>query len=149
MTNLAQNRKAGHDYFVLEKFEAGIALQGTEVKSCRKHDISMADAYAEAKAGELWLIGVHIAPYSHGNRQNHDPRRSRRLLLHKKEIRKITEAIEAKGMTVIPLSFFLSRGKVKVELGLCKGKREYDKRESLKKKMHNDEMKRAMSAKNR
>jgi SsrA-binding protein len=148
MTTLAQNRRAAHDYHIDEKFEAGIALVGTETKSCRAHEITLTDAYAAIKDGELWLLGAHIAPYSHGNRQNHDPRRPRRLLMHRQEIRRLTKAVEAKGMTLIPLRFYLvNRGKIKVELGLCRGKAEYDKRDTLRRKEHEQEMRKAQRMK--
>lgn len=144
MSLLAQNRSAFHDFEVLEKLEAGIALHGTEVKSCRAHDVSLAEAYAEAREGDLWLVNAHIAPYACGNRQNHEPRRARRLLVHRREIIRLARAIEAKGMTLIPLRVYLVKGKVKVELGLCRGKNTYDKRESLKKKTQDQELRRAL-----
>ena len=144
MKNLAKNRKARHDYQVLETFEAGLALQGTEVKSCREGNISLVDAYAQVKDGELWLVNAHTAPYGHGNRYNHDPKRDRKLLMHKREIRRIAQATEAKGLTVIPLRFYLSRGRIKVELGLCKGKNVHDKRQTLKRKIADRESREAM-----
>ena len=144
MTTLTQNRRAAHEYQILAKFEAGIALQGTEVKSCRKHDIALTDAYAEVQDGELWLVGAHIAPYSHGNRANHEPRRRRKLLMHKREIGRLLKDTAAKGMTLIPLRFFLDKGKIKVELGLCKGKNLYDKREAMKNKDQEREIRRTL-----
>ena len=141
---LAKNSKAYHDYHVEEKFIAGIELRGTEVKSCRASQVTLLDSYARVDDGELWLVGVHIAPYAQGNRFNHDPKRDRRLLMHRKEIRKLQQAVEAKGMTLIPLAFGLDRSHVKVELGLCRGKAQYDKREVLKRKMHDREARQAM-----
>jgi len=142
---LAQNKKARHDYYVLETVEAGVVLQGTEVKSCRAGNVSLADAHARAGNGELWLVGAHIAQYSHGNRNNHEPRRDRKLLLHKREIRRFAQAIEAKRLTLIPLRVYLAHGKIKLELGLCRGKQAHDKRETLKRQMHEREARRAMA----
>lgn len=139
MTTLARNKKAYYDYEILDTFEAGIELQGTEVKSCRNHNIQLADAHARIGDGELWLQGVHIAPYEQGNRENHEPRRPRRLLVHKHEIRHLKQAIEAKGMTLVPLRFYLRRHRIKVEIGLCRGKARHDKRETLKRKIHDRE----------
>jgi len=145
MTTLATNKKAFHDYEIIEKFEAGIELQGTEVKSCRARNISLADAHARVDDGELRLTGVHIAPYEQGNRANHNPRRDRRLLMHRREIRRLKQALEAKGMTLVPLRFYLKKSRIKVELGLGRGKAVHDKRESLKRKMHEREARRAIS----
>ena len=132
--SLANNKKARFNYHVVEKYEAGISLQGTEVKSCRDHKISLQEGFAAVEDGEIFLYNVHIAEYDKGNRNNHAPTRKRKLLLHKREIRKIQVGIEAKGMTLVPLSFYLKRGKIKVELGLCKGKNVVDKRETIKKR---------------
>lgn len=143
MTLLAQNRSAHHDYHIVDRLEAGIVLAGTEVKSCRAHDISLADCYAAVRDGELWLFGAHIAPYSHGNRANHDPRRTRKLLVHRSELLRLQRATEAEGFTLVPLRFFLAKGRVKVELGLCKGKQTHDKREDLRRREHEREMRRA------
>ena len=145
MSTLAQNRKARHDYHVIETLEAGIALLGTEVKSCRAHSISLSDAYARVINGELWLVGAHIAQYEQGNRNNHPPRRNRKLLLHRREIARLSQAIEAKGLTLIPLRVYLARNRIKVELGLCRGKHVRDKREALKKKVHDREVRRAIA----
>lgn len=145
MSTLAHNRKARHDFHVLEKIEAGIAFRGTEVKSCRAGGLSLVEAYARVKDGELWLIGAHIAPYTHGNRDNHSPRRDRKLLVHKREIQRLSQATEAKGLTLVPLRAYLCRGKVKIELGLCRGKNVQDKRETLKRKAHEMEAKRAIA----
>ncbi|MFW5997107.1 MAG: SsrA-binding protein SmpB [Verrucomicrobiota bacterium] len=144
MTVLAKNRKAFHDYEIIERYEAGIELLGTEVKSCRARSISLADAHVRIRNGEAWLYGVHIAPYNQGNRFNHEPRRTRKLLLHKRELRKLAQSTQAKGLTIIPLSFLLRRGIVKVEIALCRGKAKHDKREEMKRKVHNKEAEDAM-----
>ncbi len=141
---LIRNKKAFHDYEILAKYEAGIELQGTEVKSCRERNISMADTYAKVENGELFLYNVHISPYEHGNRFNHDPKRPRRLLMHKREILKLHQQIKEKGNTIIPLRFYLSKGKIKVEIAIGKGKTKGDKRDSLRKKQDNLIMKRAV-----
>ncbi|MBP1582654.1 MAG: SsrA-binding protein SmpB [Victivallales bacterium] len=149
--NICQNKKARHDYTVLETFEAGIALTGTEVKSCRANGVSLTDAYAQADAkGNLNLLGANIALYDQGNRNNHEPRRTRRLLMHKREILRLRKSVEQKGLTLIPLSFYFNdEGKVKVELGLCRGKNVHDKRESMRKQDDEREMSRAMRGGNR
>jgi len=144
MAVIAQNKKAYHDYHVEEKLEAGIVLTGTEVKSCRAKDVSLQDAFAAVDKGELWLHNAHIAPYAQGNRMNHEPKRPRKLLVHHAEIVRIAKATQAKGMTLVPLAFHLTKGKVKVELGLCKGKNVHDKRDSLKKKDQEKEIRRAL-----
>ena len=130
----ATNKKAFHDYFILEKLEAGIVLVGTEVKSIREARINLKDSYAMIKQGEAFLLNCHISPYSHGNRQNHDPTRTRKLLLHQKEIRKMIGKTQEKGLTLVPLRVYLKRGKIKVELGVAKGKKLYDKRETERRK---------------
>ena len=139
MTVLAKNRKASHDYEILERYEAGIELRGTEVKSCRARSISLADAHARIRNGEVWLYGVHIAPYKQGNINNHEPRRTRKLLLKKKQIRSLAQSTQTKGTTLIPLSIFLRKNMIKVELGLCKGKAKHDKREEMRRKIHKKE----------
>ena len=144
---IAQNRKARHDYIVQQTFEAGIALEGTEVKSCRNNGVSMVDCYAVIRTGELLVENLNIATYAFGNRNNHEPRRTRKLLMHKQEIARLKRNIEEKGMTLIPLSMYFKRGRVKVELGLCRGKNVHDKREDLKKKSDQRDIQRAMNAK--
>lgn len=144
MKVLVTNKKAYHNYQILEKYEAGIALQGTEVKSCRTGNVSMSDSYARIYDGELWLIQTHISPYEKGNRNNHEPLRQRKLLVHKKEILKFRQATEAKGLSLIPLRMYLKKGKVKVQLGLGKGKQLHDKRETLKKKSYDREAQKLM-----
>lgn len=130
---ITTNRKAYHDYFIEEKFEAGIVLTGTEVKSLRDGRANLQDSYADVKDGEVYLHHCHISPYRHGNIMNHDPTRTRKLLLHHKEIDKLIGKTQQKGLTLVPLRMYFSpRGKVKVELGLAKGKKQYDRRESIK-----------------
>lgn len=130
---VAENRRARFDYAIDETFEAGIALQGTEVKSLRFGEGSIAESYADAEDGEIWLINANIPEFSHGNRHNHDPKRRRKLLLHEREIHKLTGAVERKGMTLVPLSiYFNGRGRAKVEIALAKGKKAHDKRASQK-----------------
>jgi len=141
---VATNRKAYHDYFIEEKFEAGISLLGTEVKSLRGGRANLKDSYVIIKDGEALLLNCHISPYSHGNIQNHDPLRTRKLLLHKKEISKLWGNMTQKGLTLIPLKIYFVRGKAKVEIGLAKGKRQYEKRESIKEKEANREIERHM-----
>lgn len=147
MKNIAQNKKARHDYAVLETFEAGIVLTGTEVKSCRAAGVSLVDAYARIGAdGQMLLLGVHIAPYEQGNRNNHDPRRDRVLLVHKREVLRFKKNIEAKGLTLVPLAFYFNeQGRVKVELGLCRGRASHDKRDEMKRKDDEKEMQRIAS----
>jgi SsrA-binding protein len=142
---LVKNRKAFHDYHILESYEAGLELKGTEVKSCRASSISLADSYVKIENGEAFLFNVHIAVYDHGNRFNHDPKRVRRLLLHKNEILKLSQLIKEKGNTIVPLKFYMKRGKVKVEIGVAKGKSHSDKRDTLRKKQDDLEARRAMA----
>ena len=131
---LAKNKKAFHDYEIMERFEAGIALQGTEVKSARDHSVNLKESYARVREGEIWLVDCHISPYTFGNLQNHEPLRPRKLLLHKKEIAKIDDEVNRGGLTLIPLSMYLKNGKVKVEIALAKGRKLYDKREKARRK---------------
>ena len=130
----AENRKARHDYTVLETIECGIVLSGTEVKSVRHGEVSLAGAYGAVLKGELWLLGADIAAYKFGNRFNHEPKSQRKLLVHAKEIRELQLKTEAKGLTLVPLKVYLKHGKVKVDLGVCRGKQLHDKRDTLKKK---------------
>ena len=129
---LADNRKARFNYLVLDSLECGIALQGTEVKSMRAGKFSFTDAYARIRNGELWLVGFHITPYEYGNIFNHDPIRERRLLAHKDEIKRLQRKVDEKGLTLVPLKFYLKGGIVKLELGVCQGKKLHDKRQSIK-----------------
>jgi len=127
---VASNKKAFHDYFILDKLEAGMVLLGTEVKSIREGRINLKDSYAAVREGAPYLMNCHISPYSHGNRENHEPTRARKLLLHQKEIRKLIGKTQEKGLTLVPLRVYLVRGRVKVELGVARGKKDYDKREA-------------------
>lgn len=128
--DIAANRKAFHDYFVLERFEAGISLVGTEVKSIRNGQVNLKDCFCTIKDGELYVRGMHISPYEHGNIFNKDPVRLRKLLMHKREILKLNARVMQDGIALIPLGLYFKDGKVKVELGLCKGKQLHDKRDS-------------------
>ena len=132
--NLATNRKAGFEYFLLEKFEAGMALQGSEIKSIRAGQISLTEAYIRVEPNEAWLMDAHIAPYEPANRFNHDPVRPRRLLLHKKQIREMWENVRQKGMTVVPTRVYLKEGRAKIEIALARGKKAYDKRATIAKR---------------
>lgn len=126
---VAQNKKAYHEYFILEKYEAGIELFGTEVKSVRQGKVNLKDSWCQVKDGEMFVCGMHISPYEQGNIFNRDPLRVKRLLLHKKEIRLLYAKVKQDGLTLIPLTLYFKKGKAKLEIGLCKGKKLYDKRE--------------------
>ena len=141
---IAQNKKAWHDYFVDEKYEAGLELFGTEVKSIRAGAVNLKDSYCDVKNGELFVIGMHISPYEHGNIFNKDPLRQRRLLMHKREIMKLHGLVAQKGVSLIPLSLYFSGSHVKVEVGLCRGKKLYDKRDSIAKRDADREIDRKM-----
>ena len=141
---IAQNRKAYHDYFVEDKYECGIALFGTEVKSIRQGRVNLKESWAQIRKGEVWVEGMHISPYEQGNIFNRDPLRAKKLLLHRSEIRKLDGLVMRQGFTLIPLEMYLKDGKVKVQLGLCKGKQIHDKRESLAKKDSDREIQRAL-----
>ena len=131
---IASNKKALHDYFVVQKFEAGIALTGTEVKSLRGGKANLKDSYVTIKDGEAFLFGAHISPYSHGNIENHDPERTRKLLLHKRELEKLKKETTEKGLTVVPLRLYFKGAKVKAEIAVVRGKKQFDKRETEKKR---------------
>lgn len=139
---VATNRKARHNYNILQTYEAGIALTGTEIKSVRSGRINIKDGFAQYHAGEMWLSNVHISPYDQGNRFNHDPLRNRKLLLHKREIAKIVGQIQTKGITVIPLKVYLKHGFAKVLIGIAEGKKKYDKRETIKRRDQDREIRR-------
>ena len=141
---LAQNKKARHDYQILETIEAGLVLTGTEIKSVRERRINLKDGFAQIHNGEAWLMNVHISEYTQGNRFNHDPLRSRKLLLHKKEIQKLTGQTSEKGITIVPLKVYLKHGFAKVLLGIVKGKHDYDKRETIKKRDQEREIRRTL-----
>ena len=134
MEIVSTNKKARFNYEIIEKIEAGIALKGTEVKSIRNRNVSIGESYAQIKDDEVFLHNLHISPYEQGNRENHDPIRVRKLLLHKREIKKLVARTQQKGLSLVPLSIYLRKGKVKVELAVGRGKRLVDKRESIKKK---------------
>jgi len=142
---IARNRKAFHDYEILDKLEAGIELRGTEVKSLRNGKVQMADAYARVEDGELFLVGLHISPYEKTAYGNHEPTRKRRLLVHRREIRRLAGKLNERGLTLVPLSLYFRRGWAKVELGLARGKRQYDKRQDIKRREHQRQMQRAMA----
>ena len=147
---IASNRRAGRDYLVLDRHEAGIALQGTEVKSLRtKGAMTLKDSYADVRRGELFLIGTHINPYEQGNINNHSPERDRKLLMHKREIAKLQQRVEEKGHTLIPLRVYFKNGCVKVEIGVCKGKHSYDKRATIKERETKRDVERTLKQYNR
>ena len=141
---LAQNRKASHDYIILDTIEAGMVLTGTEIKSVRKAKINLKDGYASIRNGEVFLQNVHISPFEQGNIFNHDPLRTRKLLLHKKQIKYLIEETKTTGVTLVPLKVYLKNGVAKVLIGLAKGKKSYDKRDALKQKDMKREIDRAM-----
>jgi len=141
---IAQNKKAFHDYHIEETLEAGIVLTGTEVKSLRAGRVNLRDSYAAVENGELFLVGVHISPYEQGNIFNHDPLRKRKLLVHAREIRRLYGKVRVAGYTLVPTKFYFKDGRVKVELGLAKGKTTYDKRQTLAKKEAQREMERGL-----
>ena len=146
---IAKNSKAFHDYFVEDRYEAGIVLSGTEVKSIRQGGVNLKDSWCQVKDGELWLYGAHISPYEKGNIFNKDPRRTRKLLVHRREIWKLSMATQKEGLTLVPLSLYFKDSRVKVELGLCKGKKLYDKRASAAERDAKRDMDRAMKERNR
>lgn len=131
---IATNRKANFEFFLLEHFEAGIALKGTEIKSIRAGHVSLSEAYVQTDGNEVWLVNAHIAPYDHANRFNHDPKRIRRLLLHKREIRELWDSVRQKGVTIIPVKLYLKDNRAKLDIAIAKGKKLYDKRADIAKK---------------
>ena len=141
---VATNRKAFHEYFISDTFEAGIALVGSEIKSIRAGRVSLQDGYVSFENGEAWLVNVHIAQYDPASRQNHDPKRRRKLLLHRREIDRLAGKVQEKGFTVIPTRLYLKDGRAKVEIGLAKGKRQYDKREAIAKRDSQRQVDRAL-----
>ncbi len=141
---IARNRRARHDYHILDRWEAGIVLTGTEVKALRNGKANLTDAYGVVNDGEVWLLNLHISPYEQGNQFNHEPTRTRKLLLHKREIRKLIGSVEREGLTLIPLELYFSNGRAKVSLALGKGKKLHDKREDARKREDEREMARAM-----
>lgn len=143
---VAQNKKARHDYTIVDTIEAGLVLTGTEIKSVRAARINLKDGYAQIKKGEAWLVNVHIAPCEEGNIWNQDPTRTRKLLLHKKQIAKLEGEVKGTGMTLVPLKVYIKDGFAKVLIGLAKGKHDYDKRESIKRREQDRDLKRTMKA---
>jgi SsrA-binding protein len=131
---VSTNRKAGFEYFLLEKFEAGMVLQGSEIKSIRAGQMSLSESFVRIEPNEAWLMDAHIAPYEQANRFNHEPRRPRRLLLHKRQIRELWNSVRQKGMTVVPLRVYLKEGRAKIEIALARGKKAYDKRATIAKR---------------
>lgn len=146
---IARNRKARFEYDLLELYEAGIELKGSEIKSIRKGQVSLSEAYVRTNGKQAWLVGAHIAPYEQANIFNHEPDRDRRLLLHKREIRTLWDAVRMKGVTIIPTALYLRDGLAKVEIALAKGKRLYDKRQDLKKRDMTRDMERVMESRSR
>jgi SsrA-binding protein len=140
---VATNRKAGFEYFLLEKFEAGLALRGSEIKSVRAGQVSLAESFVEIENGQnAWLVEAHIAPYEQANRYNHDPKRKRRLLLHKKQIRELWNSVRLKGMTIVPTKVYIKDGRAKIEIALARGKKAYDKRAVIAKRDQSREQER-------
>jgi len=146
---VAQNKRASFEYELLTKYEAGLVLQGTEIKSIRNNQVSLQRSYIQARDGELWLVEAHIAEYKHGNRDNHDPVRPRKLLLKKREINHILESLQQKGLTCVPTMLYLKDGRAKVEIALARGKRLHDKRDSLAKRDSERQVERALREKYR
>lgn len=146
---LSQNRQASHNYHLEERFEAGVALTGTEVKSARDGRVNLRDAYAALKNEEVWLLNAHINPYGHGNIFNHEPTRSRKLLLHKQEIRRLIGKVRERGYSLIPTRMYLKGGRIKVEIALGKGKAQYDKRETERRREADREARQAMRMRNK
>ncbi len=146
---IAENRKAFHDYFIDERFEAGVALSGTEVKSLRAGKVNLKDSYCQVKDGEIFLIGVHISPYENGNRFNLDPDRSRKLLMHKREIIRLFSKTREDGLTLVPTKCYFKDSKVKFEIGLARGKKDYDKRDTEAQKQAKRDIDRAMKSRNK
>ena len=146
---ISSNRAAYHNYFILDTYEAGIVLQGTEVKSAREGSVNLKDGYVSVRDGQIWLLNVHINQYSHGNRENHDPTRERRLLMHKREIVRLQSKIKEKGLTVVPTKFYFKNGFIKCEIGIARGKKLHDKRETETKKDQEREARSALKQQNR
>ena len=144
---IAKNRRASFDYQLLDRFEAGLVLTGTEIKSIRSHQVSLQHSFVQPREGELWLLEANIAPYAHGNRDNHEPTRPRKLLLHRREINKILDALATKGLTVIPTRLYLKNGLAKVEIALARGKTRRDKRHDIAKKDADRQVERALREK--
>jgi SsrA-binding protein len=147
--NLATNRKAGHDYILGEHFEAGLVLKGSEIKSMRAGQISLKEAYIRVESGEAWLVNAHVAPYDPASGTNHDPLRRRKLLLHRRQIMQLEEAVRQKGTALIPVRLYLKAGRAKLELAIARGKRQYDKRRAIAQRDAERDMARALSQRGR
>ena len=143
---ISTNRKASHDYFLFDRFEAGLVLKGTEIKSIRAGQISIKEAFIAIDQAEAWLVDAHIAPYNPASRENHEPTRRRKLLLHRKEIDKLRDGLQQKGLTIIPLKIYLIKGRAKLELALARGKKKYDKRAAIAKRDAEREIQRDIKA---
>lgn len=141
---VAANRKAMHDYTIEDAYEAGVVLTGTEIKSVRAGRVNLRDGYVQIKDGEAWLLNVHISPYDFGNRENHEPKRERKLLLHRQEIRRLQSKVNERGWTIVPLRVYLKEGRAKVEIALARGKRLYDKRDAVAERDMDRELQRAV-----
>lgn len=146
---IATNRKARHDYLIEDTFEAGLVLTGSEIKSIRAGQVNLRDSYATLREGELWLVNTHISPYQQASYQNHEPRRDRKLLAHRREINRLSGKLQEKGLTLIPLRLYLKNGRAKVELGLGRGKKLYDKRQTLKERDDQRQIERAVGRRQR
>ncbi len=146
---VARNKKAYHDYEILDEFEAGVVLQGTEVKALREGRANLKESYARIREGEIWLEGCHISAYAHGNRANHEPTRPRKLLLHRRQIRQLAGKVTQKGLTIVPLALYFKGGIVKLRIGLARGKRLYDKRETARRKAMTREVEAALKGRRR
>lgn len=144
LKSIASNRKALHDYTIEDTYEAGIALTGTEIKSVRAGRVNLKDGYVQIRDGEAWLLNIHISPYDFGNRENHEPRRERRLLLHHQEIRRLQSKVAERGWTIVPLRMYIKAGIAKVEIGLARGKRLYDKRDAVAERDMDRDLQRAI-----
>lgn len=149
IVNIARNRKARHDYFLEDRYEAGLVLRGTEIKSVRARQVSLREAYIHTDGEEAWLVNAYIAPYDPASRNNHDPRRMRKLLLHKRQIQKLYDGVRQKGFTIVPTSMYLKSGKAKIEIALARGKKQYDKRREIAKRDVEREISRSFSNKGR
>jgi SsrA-binding protein len=146
---IAQNKRANHEYELLDKFEAGLVLQGTEIKAIRNHQVNLQRSYVKPQNGELWLFEAHISEYEHGNRDNHDPVRPRKLLMRRREIARLTAQLEQKGLTLVPTLLYLKDGRAKVEIALARGKKLHDKRDSIAKRDSDRQLERALREKYR
>jgi SsrA-binding protein len=146
---IATNRRASHDYFLEDRYEAGLVLTGTEIKSIRAGKVSLQHSYVIPQRDELWLIDAHIAPYEHGSRQNHDPKRPRKLLLHRREINRLIDQVSIRGYTIVPTQLYLKDGLAKLEIALARGKRQYDKRQAISKRDSERQMERALRERSR